>query len=64
MNKKVYISPLTEVILIDDISHFMSISITGNAGSADDGGIIGDEESKSFSLYKYDIDYYDSNWGK
>lgn len=50
--KKGYVQPLTELFPMKS-SHLIMASFGGDAGGADDGGLVGGEEAKTFDLGEF-----------
>lgn len=58
MGKKYYIKPSCEVITLSDGIRILVPSFGGDAGAADDGGVIGGEaKSIDMEMYEYDKMY-------
>lgn len=51
--KLCYVRPMSEVIRGELSTAFMDFTGVGNAGNADDGGVVGDVESKIFSSWEF-----------
>lgn len=58
MGKKYYVKPSCEVITLSDGIRILVPSFGGNAGAADDGGVVGGEaKSIDMEMYEYDKMY-------